>query len=115
MFYMLHICRDCQHIGLGDYDRERFNWAAPLLRSSMMLVALSCKDQPVSVMNRMVLLCHFAIYHFIESATHKDSCPECKHSRSMVPVYSPEGQELIMLHEIDFPYEKITIEVIEPS
>jgi len=49
------------------------------------------------------------------AVSYEDSRNKCGGSRSMVPVYSDEGIEIIIENDINFPIEKIEIEVSMPT
>jgi hypothetical protein len=112
---MILICKRCQHIGLGDFDNAAITWAAPLLVSSMLLVEYSTKYNSVPVMLSMVRIFEYATDMTITAMSYEDSCNKCNGSRSMVPVYSDEGIQIIVDNDIDFPIEDIRIEVSIPT
>ena len=112
---MILICRNCLRIGLGTYDKRLVHYSAPRIVNLIMLLGLSGKQSSVQLMFSMMRLLDYSLDIFIAGISHQDSCHKCMGSRSMVYVYSEEGEQLIINNDIDFPIEDITITVHEPQ
>lgn len=112
---MILICRNCLRIGLGSYDKRLIHYSAPRIVNMIILIGLSAQHNSTQVMYSMMRLLDYSLDIFIEGFSHEDSCHECMGSRSMVSVYSEEGEELLMVKEIDFPVETVIITVHEPT
>lgn len=112
---MILICRKCLWIGLGSCDKRLLHYSAPRIVNLIMLVGMSAQHNSIQVMFSMMRLLDYAIDIFIAGISHQDSCKECMSSRSMVYVYSEEGERLIRDNNINFPIDIVSIEVHEPE
>ncbi len=81
----------------------------------MFLVEYSTRYNCVEVMLSMVRMFEFASDNLMYAISYEDSCNRCYGSRSMVPVYSDEGIDIIVENGINFPIEDVTIEVTIPQ
>ena len=81
----------------------------------MFLVEYSTRYNCVQVMLSTLRMFDFASDNLMYAIAYENSCSRCYGSRSMVPVYSDEGIDIIVENDINFPIEDVTIEVSIPQ
>ena len=104
---MKKLCTDCKYIG-KEIRTHYYYIIGPLFLLAMSYICLhlvSVVENRVFIYLALLSWFIFGIYTLSIFIQNPDSCPNCKKSKTMIPLDTPRAQELIKENNLSLPTE----------